>query len=183
MQTITKRKWLKASTAIALLLPIALVTGCGGGGGGTSSNTARVGTYSGSYNFPSSGGTAEDNVGVAGTFILRVQTDGQATGTFNEDDPARTVVSTGTVSLSSGKLALSNTNFDNGGGDMGSVTLSGQVTNTGATGSVVLTDKNGNTSATFTTTKTSTSVLPVATPVPSALVKRDGHIVRKIGRN
>lgn len=181
MQTITKRKWLKASTAVALLLPIALVTGCGGGGGGTPTpNTARVGTYQGTFTFPPQTSDPSKETGLTGTFTLRVQSNGQATGVFNEEESNGVVSTTGTVNLSSGAISLSSADVNNT-ITISNITVSGNATSSAANGQVVETvtaitsDTTTNASSstgTFTATKTSNTILPPATAVPGQLVKR-----------
>lgn len=109
-------------------------------------------------------------LGNSGTYIIRVQADGSATGVFNEGDFDCSVASSGTVNLSTGQISMS-ANFDNGVGDNtgapASITVTGTANAAGASGQLVLTESGTSENGTFTTTKTSTS--PTAVPTPSAL--------------
>lgn len=189
----TKNGLWKASTALGLLLPIALIAGCGGGGSGPATpkatptpkatatptpvpGAAFIGTYTGTYTSSNADG---------GTFILRVQTNGTATGVFNEGlfdmgGNSRDIDASGTVNLSTGQVTLAS-DFDaslNATPDPTHLTLSGVASATGATGQFVTTNDQGSKNGMVTTTKTSNS--PTAVPIP--LVKRTGKSGLKKGR-
>lgn len=182
MKTITKNGLWKASTSLGLLLPIALVAGCGGGGSGPSTpkatptptptpvpGAAFIGTYTGTYASSSS-----SSVSTGGPFILRVRTNGTATGVFNQglfdaNGKSREIDATGTVNLSTGQVTLA-ADFDasvSGAAQPTHLALSGMANATGASGQFVTTNAQGSTNGTVTTTKTSNSA-------PTSLVKRAG---------
>lgn len=186
MKTNKKTNWRMGLAAMGLALPVVLITGCGGGGGGPSTPTKTptptvvpaIGTYQGTYDLSASGIFSASN----GTFIIRVQTDGTATGVLNEgmlDQSSNdvSVPTTGTVNLSTGQISLSGT-FDaseqiSSDPIPTTVTVSGTVNSTGASGTLVATNSDRTQNGTFTTTKTSTSptAVPTPTPVVAALKK------------
>ncbi len=207
MKTITLNTLARGATVMGLLLPISLVAGCGGGGSGPSTPkatptptkaptptptpaTQAVGTYRGTYAFPASG----EKMATGGTFILRVQSSGTATGVFNEETTGRdddiSITTSGTVNLASGQIALSGSFSDDSSQPPleTTVTVSGVANATGASGPAVASNSDGTRNGTFTTTKTSASPTavpmpdPLPTPAPGALVKRTGKSGLKRGR-
>lgn len=207
MKTITNNMR-KISIVAGLALPMALLAGCGGGGSGPSpsatptptrtgtpvptrtgtpvpvgtgtpaptptsaSTTQAVGTYTGTYTAPNTTG---------GTFILRVQADGTATGVFNEGVFDQMITAPGTVNLATGQITLVadfDASLDSTQPDPTHLTLSGTANATGASGQFVATNAAGTKNGTFTTAKSSTS----PTAVPQPLVKGTTKSGLKKGR-
>ncbi len=122
-----------------------------------------MGTYTGTYTFPSAGD---------GPFIMRVQSDGTATGVLNEGNFDQMITAAGTVNLATGQVSLT-ANFDNSATNEPSpatITITGTASASGATGPLVLNESGSTETGSFATTKTSPS--PTAVPTPAPLVKR-----------
>jgi len=128
---------------------------------------AFVGTYIGTYNFPATGTSGT----LSGPFIVRVQSDGTATGTLNEDNDAQIIITSGTLDPATGTISLS-ANFD--ADSLTHVPLpttlsaSGTVNGSGASGDMTVSNSDGTRYGTFSTVKTSPSPTAVPTPEPSS---------------